>query len=41
MTLKVKKERELYPGANKTGEGEFVFTSSDFLKIMDAFNKMK
>jgi len=41
MTLKVKKERDLYPGANRTGEGEFVFTSSDFLKVMDAFNKMK
>ena len=41
MTLKVKKERSLYPGAEKTGEGEFVFTSDDFLKVMDAFNKMK
>ena len=41
MTLKVKKERDLYPGAEKTGEGEFVFTSADFLAIMDAFNKMK
>ena len=41
MTLKVKKERDLYPGAEKTGEGEFVFTSADFLEVMDAFNKMK
>ena len=41
MTLKVKKERDLYPGAEKTGEGEFVFTSDDFLEVMDAFNKMK
>jgi D-amino peptidase len=41
MALKVKKERELYPGANKTGEGEFVFMSSDLLRVMDAFNKMK
>jgi D-amino peptidase len=41
MTLKVKKERDLYPGAEKPGEGEFVFTSPDFLKVMDAFNKMK
>lgn len=41
MTLKVRKERDLYPGAEKTGEGEFVFTSSDFLEVMDAFNKMK
>lgn len=41
MLLKVKKERDLYPGAEKTGEGEFKFTSSDLLEIMDAFNKMK
>lgn len=41
MVLQVKKEREPYPGAEKTGEGEFTFTSSDFLEIMDAFNKMK
>jgi D-amino peptidase len=41
MTLKVKKERALYPGAEKTGEGEFVYTSADFLEVMDAFNKMK
>jgi D-amino peptidase len=41
MTLKVKKERDLYPGTEKTGEGEFVFTSADFLEVMDAFNKMK
>ncbi len=41
MVLKVKKERDLYPGAEKTGIGEFTFTSSDFLKVMDAFNKMK
>ncbi len=41
MVLKVKKERELYPGAEKTGAGEFTFTSSDFLEVMDAFNRMK
>jgi D-aminopeptidase len=41
MILKVKKERDLYPGAEKTGEGTFVFTSTDFLEVMDAFNKMK
>jgi D-amino peptidase len=41
MTLKVRKERDLYPGAEKTAEGEFVFTSADFLEVMDAFNKMK
>jgi D-amino peptidase len=41
MTLKVKKEKDLYPNAEKIGEGEFVFKSTDFLKVMDAFNKMK
>ena len=41
MVLKVRNERDLYPGAEKTGEGEFTFTSSDFLEVMDAFNKMK
>jgi D-amino peptidase len=41
MTLKVKKERDLYPGAEKTGEGVFVFASAGFLEVMDAFNKMK
>jgi D-amino peptidase len=41
MKLKVKKERELFPGAEKTGEGEFTFTSSDLLEVMDAFNHMK
>lgn len=41
MVLKVKKERDLYPGAEKTGDGEFTFTSADFLEVMDAFNKMK
>ena len=41
MVLKVKKERELHPGAEKTGAGEFSFTSSGFLEVMDAFNRMK
>ena len=41
LVLKVKKERDLYPKAEKTGEGEFTFTSTDLLKVMDAFNKMK
>jgi D-amino peptidase len=41
MVLKVKNERELYPGAEKTGEGEFTYTSSDLLEVMDAFNRMK
>ena len=41
MVLKVKKERDLFPGAKKTGKGEFTFTSTDFLEVMDAFNAMK
>lgn len=41
MVLKVKKEKDLYPGAVKTGDGEFTFTSSNLLEVMDAFNKMK
>lgn len=41
MVLKVRKERELYAGAERSGEGEFTFTSSDFLEVMDAFNQMK
>lgn len=41
MVLKVRRERALYPGAEKTGEGEFTFVSPDFLEVMDAFNRMK
>ncbi len=41
MRLKVKKERDIYPGTRKNADGDFVFTSSDFLEVMDAFNKMK
>ena len=41
MVLKVRREKEPYPGAEKTAEGEFTFTSSDFLEVMDAFNAMK
>ncbi len=41
MVLKVKNEKAAYPGAKRTGEGEFTFTSSDFLEVMDAFNQMK
>ena len=41
MTLRVKKERNPYPGAEKTGPGEFVYTSDDFLAVMDAFNHLK
>ena len=41
MVLKVRRERAPYPGAERTGEGEFTFTSMDFLEVMDAFNAMK
>ncbi len=41
MVLKIKNERDLYPGSKKTGKGEFTYTSSDFLEVMDAFNAMK
>jgi D-amino peptidase len=41
MVLKVRREKPLFPGAEKTGEGVFSFTSPDFLAVMDAFNAMK
>lgn len=41
MVLKVRRERELYPGAERTATGEATFTSDDFLAVMDAFNAMK
>jgi D-amino peptidase len=41
MVLKVRRERDLYPGAERTAEGESTFTSSDLLEVMDAFNAMK
>jgi len=41
MVLKVKKERGEFKGAQKTGEGVYTYTSSDFLEVMDAFNALK
>ena len=41
MTLKVKEERPLYPGAQRTRPGEFSFSSPDLLEILNAFNAMK
>lgn len=41
MVLKVKAERPLYPGARRTGEGEFTFTSPSLLEVLNAFNAMK
>jgi len=41
MVLKVKKESDLFEGAERTDGGVFTFTSPNFLEVMDAFNKMK
>jgi D-amino peptidase len=41
MTLRVKQERPLHPGARRTGAGEFTFTSPDLLAVLAAFNAMK
>ena len=41
MVLKVRQERPLYAGAQRTREGEFTFSSPDLLEILRAFNAMK
>ena len=41
MILKVKQERAAYKGAERVREGEFRFSSPDFLEILNAFNAMK
>lgn len=41
MVLKVKQERPLYAGAQRTSAGEFTFASPDLLAILSAFNAMK
>lgn len=41
MVLKVKQERPLYRGAQRTREGEFTFSSPSLLEILNAFNAMK
>ncbi|MFC1554963.1 M55 family metallopeptidase [candidate division KSB1 bacterium] len=41
MMLQVRSEKPPYPGAEKIEQGTFSYTSSDMLKIIDAFNKMK
>ena len=41
MVLKVKTERPLYPGAQRTGDATFTFTSPNLLDILAAFNAMK
>ena len=41
MVLKVRSEKPPYKGAEKTGPGEFKFTSPDLLEVLNAFNAMK
>ena len=41
MILKVKQERQTYKGAERIREGEYRFSSPDFLEILNAFNAMK
>jgi D-amino peptidase len=41
MVLKVKQERPAYPGAQRTGPGEFTFSSPDLLEVLKAFNALK
>ena len=41
MVLKVRQERALYAGAQRSGPGESTFVSSDLLEILRAFNAMK
>jgi D-amino peptidase len=41
MVLKVRQERPLYRGAQRTREGEFTFSSPDLLDVLTAFNAMK
>jgi D-amino peptidase len=41
MVLKVRVERQPYKGAERVSQGEFKFSSPDFLEILNAFNAMK
>jgi D-amino peptidase len=41
MTLKVRKERTLHPGAERLRPGELMFRHSDLLEVLNAFNAMK
>jgi len=41
MVLKVRQEKPPYKGAERTGSGEFRFTSPDLLEVLNAFNAMK
>lgn len=41
MILKVRQEKPLYKGAERTAPGELKFTSPDLLEVLNAFNAMK
>jgi D-amino peptidase len=41
MVLKVRKEKPPYQGATRVKEGEFTFTHTDLLEVLNAFNAMK
>jgi len=41
MTLKVRTDRTLYPGAERPRAGEAVFRHADLLQVLNAFNQMK
>lgn len=41
MNLKVRTDRDLYPGARRARAGEATFSSPDLLEILSAFNAMK
>jgi D-amino peptidase len=41
MVLKVKTERPLFPGAQRTGDATFSFVSQNLLDVLAAFNAMK
>jgi D-amino peptidase len=41
MTLRVRQERGTFAGAQKAGNGEWHFTSTDLLQVLAAFNALK
>ena len=41
MTLKVRTDRALYPGAERPRAGEAIFRHADLLQVLNAFNAMK
>ena len=41
MSLKVRNEKEPYPGVQKVRDGEFTFTTNDIMEVINAFYKMR